>query len=299
MRELPDMQPGDTKKLIDGTMIEYLEYANETARVNIYYNKNDPRPEDIPMPEGFPSVMSTAPPSSKYNGLWWNKDFDGEGFDIHIDDDAAVVYWFTYNQENTARRFYIGNCPLDGNTLDFDIFTTENGTWGNPNQHESVLAGKGQLYFLDAEHAIFNYNTEEHGRGSVELTPLVMSPNHPSNGVYYQPSRNGEGVSIQFFSHLKSCVMYLYSYGPKKNNKPNTEQRWYACHGTDNEDGTYDIKLYEAVDNTWMGFRDAPNVNPVGTGKLTAISPNALDFEYNIAADGVNGSVGLSLKRLF
>lgn len=296
MRQLPDMYPGDTQVLTDGTKIEYLEYSDECARVNVYYNKNDERPEDIPMPTGFPATVAVIDPSEKHNGLWYNKDFVGEGFDVHIDDGQVTVYWYTYNQFDDSRRFYVGSCPLTGGPLEFDLYTTTGGTWEDPTTRDTINVGRAQLYFIDDGNAVFNFHTTEHGRGSVEVIPAALSQ-HPSNGVYYDPARDGEGFSVQFFEELSLCILYFYSYGPRQRGKEIGDQRWYWCKGTKVSPDTYEIEIYEAEDNTWMGFRNDPNVEKVGRGTMKVL-PSGLALEYNIDSGTVAGSGISNLRRV-
>jgi len=289
IRLLPDLKPGQSKNLSNGAKIEYLEYANETARVNIYYEANDPRPADLPMPSGFPKSLPGVSVEPKHSGAWYNPDFTGEGFDIHIHDNKLVLYWYTYNHKYPDRRFYFGEASLTDGVVEFDIMTTTNGTWEDPSSFKVEKAGSGQIYFLGKANGIFNFKLEELGRGSIEIIPVAISS---TGGIYYQPSRNGEGFTIQFYGDM--CVAYWYSYGPS-NRRDNSSQRWYVCSGTKNNYGVYNLVVYEAQDNEWMGLREGPGIVEIGTADLIVIDENNITFTYDIPL----GAGNFKLEKLF
>ena len=295
--------PNVRRTLPGGVVVEYLEYANETARVNIIFS-GDSKPDDIPMPVGFPAALPSVSIGPEHNGAWYDKDYTGEGLDLHVKDDKMVLYWYTYNVKQRSRRFYFAACSLTDGLNEFDIMTTEDGTWADPTLYTPKTVGKGQLYFFDGTRGVFNWNTDEHGRGSMEVTPVALS-NHPSTGSYYQPSRDGEGFTIQFFDHLDSVTAFWYSYGPIErgtgynNYKGNMKQRWYVCSGKKTDDGSYDLKVYEATDNMWMHLRDEPNVHEVGTAKIVVNDVDNITFDYDINADNVTGKGTYELIRLF
>jgi hypothetical protein len=299
IRHLKDLLPGQSKNLSNGTRVEYLEYANEMARVNIYYNPSDPKPEDIPMPVGFPPGPPSVSVGPEHTGAWYNPDFNGEGFDIQVRQNKLVLYWYTYNHKQKQRRFYHANVPLKDGPIEFDIMTTDLGTWTDPTKYQIAKAGTGQLYFLDGANGIFNFNLDELGRGSIEIVPVALSTGNASDGIYYQPSRNGEGFTIEFFDQLNSCVAFWYSYGPKDGTRPNSRQRWYICQGDKNDDGTYDLTVRETPDNMWMGLREDPGAVDVGNAKVMIIDGDHITFDYDIATETVVGSGTFNLERLF
>jgi hypothetical protein len=302
---LGTMKVGSSKTLPNGAVVKYLEYADETARVNIIYNSSDVTPQDIPMLTGFQVPMGTVTVEPKHSGSWFNRDNNGEGFDIHVKEDRTVLYWYTYNHKQTSRRFYYAVCPTtETGPIEFDILTTEDGTWEDPTLAESITVGKGELFFYDGNNGVFSYDLNDLGRGSIELVPVALSTDHPSNGSYYQPSRSGEGFTIQFYDHLNLCVAYWYSYGPTVRGSyggysGNMKQRWYACVGAKNADGTYTLDVSEALDNVWMGLRDEPGVNSVGSATVTIVDDNNIKFDYGINADRVSGTGTYNLTKLF
>lgn len=317
IRMLADIKEGGGKTLPTGVRIEHKGYENECARINIIFN-GEPAPEDKPFPTGFPVPMDTVYVAPEHNGAWYDPKHTGEGFDFQIKEDKMVLYWYTYNHDHRTRRFFYATAPITGDTgpVKFDIFTTDGGTWDDPTQADrSVPAGTGQLYFYDGQNGVFHYDAPNYGRGSIELIPVALSSGHPSNGSYYQKSRNGEGFTVQCFDQMPSpegpvdrCVAYWYSYGPKWFGSPtyygNTCQRWYACVGAKNDEGSYDMDIFEAHTNDWMELRDDPRLTNVGNAKLSIVDDNNITFDYDINADPpgqnpVRGAGTFELVKLF
>ena len=298
------MSPGSRKGLESGVRIEYLEYANETAKVNfIFQDQYDIEENEIPV--DFPEKLLSTELSEDHNGLWYNDDFYGQGFDVQVRNNKLLVYWYTFNEKNDSRRFYFGSCDLAEGTETFDLYTTDSGTFDDPTTAKAIKAGRGQLYFFDKNNGVFNYNTDEHGRGSVEITPIAFSQ-HDMSGVWYNPERNYEGFSIQFFDQLNSCTAFWYTYGPKTSSSSISKQRWFMCNGSKVSDTEYDLTIYEVTGGRWMFFDDVV-VKSVGTAKLTIIDSglnwdidSKLKIDYDIAAEpGVTGKGTFDLTRLF
>lgn len=295
------MRPGDTKRLLNGVTIQYHEYINETARVSVLFNPTDPV-EDQVIDTEFPEHMKSVVLGNQHNGLWYDPDFDGQGFDVQIRDNRMSVIWYTYNEDETSRRYYIGSCDVGDGIEEFDMYTTEKGTFADPTTAQLIPAGKGQLYFFDDVSGVFNYNTPEFGRGSIEIQELARSQN-PMNGLWYVPERNNEGFSIQFFDHLNTCTVYWYTYGKNPhsvssiNYKKNVTQRWFLCQGVKTGE-SYTMKIYETRGGKWLDFTK-PDIVQVGEAVLSISDASNINFDYTINADSsVSGTGSFDLTRL-
>ena len=276
-RIAPDMFPHyDPWVLPNGMTVIYHEYADETARVSILVNPDDPVPDDLEMPVGFPASIPSAVVTPEHNGSWYNADFDGQGFDIHIHGDQMVLYWYT-----AGGRFYYASAPAG--TEAFTLYTTTGGTWDNPSKYTPVIAGTGKLEFFDLGRGVFHYHTEEHGRGAIEITPVRLTT-QPMNGVYYQPDKDGSGFTFQFFDN-EQVSAFWYTYDNDGN------QKWYTCQGL--LDGNVaELDIYEVLGLEWMYFSKI-EVRKVGTAD--AAIDDSIRFDYTI-----NGQSGtLNLERLF
>ena len=60
---------------------------------------------------------------SRMSGSWYDPTHDGEGFVLQIlQDDTAVVYWFTYDEDG-AQRWFTGVGNVENDTAVFDTLT--------------------------------------------------------------------------------------------------------------------------------------------------------------------------------
>jgi hypothetical protein len=294
---LKRVSPGESTGIGNGPTLEYLEYNNETARINILFNKSD-KVEELEIPTDFPEKLKSVELSEKHNGLWYNKDFLGQGFDVQVKNGKMTIIWYTFNEKDSSRRFYIGSCDVTDGTEKFELFTTKDGTFEDPKSAVLVPAGKGQLYFFNDKSGVFNFETPEHGRGSIEVEALALSEN-TMNGLWYNPARDREGFSVQFFSHLNSCTAYWYTYGPGGRYTKNDTQRWFMCQGEKVNDAEYDLTIYEIRNGLWLFFNEIDVVN-VGKGKLRIKDNNNIDIDYDINVDQhISGKDTLNLIRLF
>jgi hypothetical protein len=294
------LSPGSGRTISNNLRIQYEEYANETARVSIFLEDNVV--ENVSMPVGFPEPMGVSV-EPKHSGTWGDKDFSGQGLDIHITDTQVLLFWYTYNVHETSRRFYWAMCDRADAMKEFKVYSSK-GTWEDPAAHTLIEAGTGQLYFFDDTNGVFNYNTEEHGRNSFEVTISVKPQDNELSGSFYQPSRSGEGFTQQFYSvnDETMVVMFWYSYGRDNTSyayKGNGTQRWYLCDGMLQDDGTYDLTVYEILDGEWMDIRDYTPAPVVGSAKLSITDTDNLVFDFDINADLVNGKGMYNLKRVF
>jgi hypothetical protein len=294
---LGTVRPGESKSVPGGVTLRYHDYENETARVTLEFPDGG-SVDTLALPEGFPAKIPAVELGPQHNGLWYDPDFNGQGFDVNVRDNKMSVVWYTFDQKSDTRRFYIGTCDLAEGVEEFDLYTTDSGTFDDPTKAEAILAGRAQLYFFDDKTGVFNFNTLEHGRGSVEIVSLSAS-NSPNSGLWYQPSREKEGFGIQFFDHLNSCIAYWYTYGKGRSapRPKSRKQRWFMCQGK--KDGEeYALAVYEVTGGSWLSF-DPIEVNQVGTARLRVTDPNHIDFKYDVnTPDSIRGSGEYKLVRL-
>lgn len=306
LRLLPDLKPGESKTLESGTKIEYLDYENESARVNIILNEGD-EVNDLVRKEGFPDPIPGCTADESHNGHWYNRFFTGQGFDIQIKNGRMGFYWYTFNQQydEGSGRYYFGTCDEEDIMKGFDIYTSEGGTFEDPTSAKVWKTGKGQLYFFDRTRGVFNFETEEHGKGSTEIFPL-SSTDDPLGGAWYDPSKNKSGFSIQFLDDGGRCALYWYTYGdepkfkwPLRDPHPtaNRTQRWYGGLGEERESGVYDMQIMRPHGGRWLYF-DEVDMNYIGEATLTVNSEESMTFEYEIDDSGEK-SGKLDLVRLF
>lgn len=277
--------PGD-RVTVYGISIDYLEYADERARINITYLRAPASIETLPLPVGLPQQSTN--PSVVHNGLWYNPDFNGQGFDVQVKDNLMTVLWYTFNEHNASPRYYIGSVDLN-ETNEFNLYTTD--------KQELIPAGRGKLTFSSDTTGVFNFEMPEHGRGSAALEALAPS-NDPMSGLWISGVEN-EGFSFQFF-HRKgqdTVTGYWFTHGiANRYLKTITSQRWYMFQGT-KIDGKYQITIYEVTDGKWLFFEQV-DVDPVGNATLEIINNNFMLLEYELNKEQNNLEL-LRLIRLF
>ena len=302
--------PGSTMTLNGVDVdIEYLEYSNETARVNIILDHSAPKPTNIPIPTKLSESTGTL--EDKHSGAYFNRDFNGQGLDVHVKNGKALLYWYTFNESDdrdNSRRFYYAYDTVENMMKETSLHTTEGGTWADPTKAESVEAGTCQLSFAGGE-AVFKWNTDSRGRGSTRMEKVFTASNHENNGSYFQKARSGEGITLQLFDTLdgrKACIAYWYSYGPAPrgsiaggNYRGNTTQRWYYCMGFKDTDGTYELKVYEVYDHSWMDLNDDSGAVEVGTASIELTDKDNIKFSYDIKTPTVEGGAIRGLTRIF
>ena len=64
-----------------------------------------------------------------------------------------------------------------------------------------------------------------------------------------------------------------------------------------NQEGNYLLGLWEPGGNTWMGFRNDPNIEKVGDGILK-LHQDSMTLEYALKSGSVEGSRVDQLVRL-
>jgi hypothetical protein len=288
------MEPSETFIFNDVT-IKYLEYNNETARIRIIYDDED-NIKEIPITVGFPEKLDSVEISERHNGLWYDPLYNGQGFDLTVNNDKMNLMWYTYDDEGTNHRFYMGTATLEEGIEEFELYYTKNGTPDAPQEATLVNGGKGQLYFIDDNHGVFNYITEEFGRGSIDIVPIATNQ-HEVSGLWYDPTRNREGYSIQVFPDRNNrCMLFWYTYAG--NQRYNKRQMWFMAEGYLNNGKCEDMVVYQTTKGRFM-YPSEVVMNQVGVGTLSVNDDGTLAWEYNMTTDySINGTATRNLARL-
>lgn len=257
---LDEIKPGEESTRIPGVTVKHLENKNEVALVEVIYDNDNsiPKPDTI-KDERFPEPLAHVEVSEQHDGLWYNPKMNGQGFDIHIKNGRINIYWYTYVDTKVglqgSKRWFVAECDLTNGPEVFDIFTVEDAEFTDPSAGSVYYIGKGQFYCFDENTGVFNYLTEEHGRGSIPLVKLATS-NSPEDGAWYNPSREYEGFTFRFMENGERCVGFWYTHSTSNNNPhiPVPASRiWYSLEGRRQEDGSYlldcmNTKSYEFLE---------------------------------------------------
>lgn len=241
---------------IGNATVTYLEYKNETSRLSIEIN-GEIVSNTATIIDTLPELV--VPVDTIHNGLWYTKDFTGQGFDIQVKGDRMVIMWYTFNESNAAPRFYIASGSRFANEL--HLQTT--------NSLNALYAGTIQAHFFDDTTGVINYNTPEHGRGSAYIT-LLSHDEDPQSGLFIEQDVPLEGFSARFRSD--GATMFWFTHGYKPWNIVSTNsivhQRWFMLSGPKEKD-EYTFNVYEVTGGKFLMF-NTTDVEKVGTAILDA-----------------------------
>ena len=115
---------------------------------------------------------------------------------------------------------------------------------------------------------VFRYSDSEHGRDAWELAPIAEST-HPDSGCWYDPARDGAGLSVHIFPTRAAVNWYTYGRDGK--------QRWFSCQG----ESLDSLTIYEVVGGRFAYL--SGELIPVGTARLT-IEGDSAWWEYGLSA---------------
>jgi len=310
-RYIPDMKVGMIEKLFNNVVVEYKEYKNETAKINILFDLNDVI-VDSPILLGFPDKIPGVILEYGHSGFWHNNYYNGQGLFIKaIKDiygiDRLIGFWYTFNERERSRRFYMFNTQMSDAIEEFDLITMVDGDWTDPTKAKELVVGRGQLYFYGQERGVFNFNLfGAQGRGGFEITRTAPALSNLLDGAWESTGRTGEGITCQFIDNMNmpdgSIVDFftsiMYSYGPRPYNFTHgiiQTQRWYVINGTKQEDGNYVVTFLEAKTGEWLDPDDVGLIQ-VGDGILKI--GDTLSLAFNINAQMVSGSYSISLHKI-
>ena len=281
----PSFNP--TRRLPNGVTVNYLEYSvdQECALIELSYPDSDTVPTPLSMPTGLAPRLAATEPRPEYTGLWYDKEYYGQGLDIQIKGDRVQAYLYSFNVKTnkytTSKQCWY---YIDGSTYDeeLDLYVTTGGTFDDPTNHVLEKIGVCSLSFSDGNTAILRYNTSLHGREVMHLSKIDGSNDY---GLWYDPNFVGSGFSIQVPASASSADMVCYWYTYANNG----EQAWYMLQGERDN-----MTLYIVQDGHWCDYYPV-SVLPIGSGQFVQTGEN--DATISISMSGNDYSY--NLKRLF
>ncbi|MEM1411840.1 MAG: serine hydrolase [Pseudomonadota bacterium] len=197
------------------------------------------------------------------SGSWFDPARDGEGFVVQfIDDDSAIVYWFTYDEAGN-QRWFVGSGVTNGNRLEIDaLLITEGGVFGpgfNPDAVQRVDVGELVLTFTNDTNGRADY-TINGVKGQQQLSritrPVEVSSDAETNiprksGSWFDPTRDGEGVVMEVLPD-GLVLAYWFTYDIDGN------QAWMLALGSgDLRQGSFRLDLLKPT-----GGRFGPDFDP-------------------------------------
>jgi hypothetical protein len=234
------LRPQSRVQVTPRVVIDYINYANGAALLDIEFD-GVPASNFLDINTDMPEPVPVIDPL--HNGLWYNPDFDGQGFDIQIKGDRITVTWFTYDVIRTAPRWYIASGSIYDAKL--DLYTA------TPDVLE--LIGTIQVHFNDSSTGVVHYNTTEHGRGTARVQALFLGQDDRS-GIWTSPGIEREGFSGHFHGEEITLFWFTHGFG----------QRWFMLSGSAAELGVYEVTggrflMYDQVDIRQVGTATLDN----------------------------------------
>jgi len=254
--------------------------------VTVQINPEDPMPDSLEMPIGFPESIKSANILPEHTGAWYDKRFGGQGFNIFVKEGkdgstSMALYWYTFDADQNP-IFYYGFANDFTGIPEFTMFATDGGTWSNPTTAVSRIVGSAKLEFLDAI-GIFHYNFPGiYNRGAIELTKIANIADSPINGIWYEKATTGSGFTFLVFENgVIAGDWYVQD-----------EDMWYSCEGTTED---YVMRIYKVVGGEWCYFSRVERLD-CGTAIL---DPKTMILTYDIDAPKIKDSGTRNLGRAF
>lgn len=178
-------------------------------------------------------------PEPGNTAAYFDPDHAGEGFLLEIlPDNAAVIYWFTYDSDGN-QRWFVGSGAIVGNELRFDeLLETRGGQFGDAFDPNAVVREpRGQLTLrfsgCDAASVRFGADRKTYRQRVIRLTATdglpcgggMQSPASALTGSWFDPDHAGEGFIVQQLSASEALV-YWFSYDAAGN------QAWFFGTGS-------------------------------------------------------------------
>ncbi len=175
------------------------------------------------------------------SGSWYDPSHDGEGFVLEVlENDRAVVYWFTYDETGNQRWFVATGAVEDDSVVFASLKQTSGARFGEqfePNDVVFTEVGTLTMQWSDCSSANANY-TINGVAGSQSLTRLTTlmgldceSPGSPPSsmtGSWFDQTHDGEGLAIEILTDGRALV-YWFSYDNEGG------QAWFV--GSGQQDG--------------------------------------------------------------
>ena len=206
------------------------------------------------------------------SAAWYDPARNGEGFLIEIlDDNRAVMYWFTYNSEG-GQDWYVAQGEVHGNRILFpQLIQVSGGEFGpgfDPGKISNEVVGSARFIWSDCGTGAMEWNIKgddgavSHGRMDVrritnlmamDCGPPILAPIYPESvlsGSWYDPTHSGEGFVLEVLVD-RSLLVYWFSFDAQGN------RRWFF--GTGEVQG--DKLVFENMLTT-SGARFGADFNP-------------------------------------
>lgn len=156
---------------------------------------------------------STAQQIDPIQGLWFNPERDGAGFNLNRNQNTLVFEWYTYRPDGTPTWYLVqAEYPQPGNVWQADLLFFN---WDGSSA-QSTDVGEVELVFETATRMRFNYQI--YGQHRSESYQAIVStldcasqgPDVALTGLWFVPAQSGFGYSILSLEGQQIQINYLY-----------------------------------------------------------------------------------------
>lgn len=260
------------------------------------------------------------------SGTWYDPDHDGEGWFVEVlDDNQALVYWFTYTPPGVggdqAQAWIGGIGTIEGSSIVVpasDSWISSGPAFGPDFDPEKVKLypwGKFVLSFSDCNRGVVYYQSDDpaFGNGSLDLQrltsidglecgvqdPVAMPPqvgdefeiSSAISGAWNDPSHDGEGWLLEILGNGQALLAW-FSYDSAG------DQAWFLNTGlVEGNRITFDLTMPAGPDFGPTFDPGEISRQAWGTATFTFDSCNSGSMNYDSPMDSF-GSGTLQLTRL-
>lgn len=180
---------------------------------------------------GFSFWMLAGPANSQdiqpgHAAMWIAPDRDGEGWVLEVlNDDLALMYWFTYDEQGGQRWMISEGEIQDGQIVFPELLMPRGGVFGDgfdPDLIVNEVVGQAAMSFTDCDQGHFEY--EAFGQSeSLTIQRLTRTDGLPCDGLanettnfrarfsgsWFDPSHSGEGYVLQWMSSGAALLVWF------------------------------------------------------------------------------------------
>jgi hypothetical protein len=141
-------------------------------------------------------------------GLWWDPDYSGSGFDVHVAGPVVFVLWYTYRADGTP-IWYAAQGEFDAQGLLVADWREHRLADGGAS---GQVVGQVRIERLNPDRLTLDWTL--HGRTGIwSLQPLPVAAVQPEvdhSGAWYEPERSGYGFTVAEQGSWRVAAYYFY-----------------------------------------------------------------------------------------
>lgn len=248
--------------------------------------------------DAFSAFLASTPPTSDYQGLWWNPNESGWGMSITKHGSLIFAAIYAFDQSGEPTWYVMSSCPLPATSCTGTIYKVSGGSmptarWNGTGVQVSS-AGTGTLSFSDASNGQFSFTIDGvAGVKSIVKNQFATGATAPAinyTDIWWNADESGWGIALTHQYGSIFAAWYAYDNSGKA--------IWYvasncvvsgdACSGD-----LYQVTGGSRLTSPWNGA--GKQVSKVGTLSLAFSNADSASMNYSI--NGIAASRLISRLR--